>query len=159
MPRAASAIKSLALPAALAAAVGLAACATPVSKPMLSRAVMDARAHRDAAPSATCPDLASPFSIGFGFGEATLSDITNPPLETLARGLACHPQTAAIIIGQADGHGTTADQKVLAQGRAQAVTDYLQAHSIAPQRLAMQVEGKAPAGDPRLVVMAEGRRW
>jgi outer membrane protein OmpA-like peptidoglycan-associated protein len=150
----------LALPAVLAAAASLAGCATPHSQPVLSHAVMDARAHLDASRTAACPAPASPTSIGFGFGEASLGDTANTPLERLATTLTCRPQVSALIVGEADGHGTAEDQKKLAQSRAQAVSDYLSAHGVAARRLAMQVEGKAPpAGEARMIVMAEGRRW
>jgi outer membrane protein OmpA-like peptidoglycan-associated protein len=146
--------------APLIAAAGLCACTTPHSQPTLSKAVVDARAHKDVGVAAVCPPLASPTLVGFGFGQATIADTSEPALQTIAKTLACHPQATALVVGQADGHGTSAEQTQLATGRVQSVVTYLTAHAVAPSRLTQQVEGKAPAaGDQQLIVLAEGRRW
>jgi outer membrane protein OmpA-like peptidoglycan-associated protein len=145
---------------ALAAAGGLAGCVTHTAQPMLSRAVVDARAHRDVDKVATCGPLTSPVSVGFAFGENHLNDLAAPALGQAGQDLACHPEAAALVVGQADGHGTQAEQHQLAQDRVDAVVKDLETRGVAPARLQTQVEGKAPAGDARrLVVLAEGRRW
>jgi outer membrane protein OmpA-like peptidoglycan-associated protein len=150
----------LRLSTALIAAAALAACTTPRSQPAPSKAVADARAHRDVAPDAGCPTLVSPASVGFAFNESTIADIATPALESVTRMLACHPQATALIVGDADNHGTDAEQHKLAQARVQAVSGYLTAHGVAAARLGQQVGGKAPAGGGnQLIVMAEGRRW
>lgn len=145
--------------AAVLLAAGLTACTTPHAKPTLSAAVVDARAHRDIAPE-TCNPLASPLSVAFPFGESQVNELTAPALESAGKLLACHPQAGAIVVGQADGHGTAQDQHALANARVQAVVQELQRRGVAAGRLQTQVEGAAPTGDDnRLVVLAEGRRW
>ena len=151
---------SLVSPSLVAVALALSGCMTERSNPAESRAVVEARAHRDAGRDAACGPLASPVSIGFAFGEPALSELAKPALETASRQLACHSDAAALVVGQADGHGTAAEQHQLAQARAEAVAGDLRARGVAAARLQTQVEGSAPAGDDkRLVVLAEGRRW
>jgi outer membrane protein OmpA-like peptidoglycan-associated protein len=146
--------------AAAALALGLAGCVTHASKPVLSRAVLDARAHRDVDRTAVCGALTSPVSVGFAFGEPALSELAIPALEGAGQQLACHPEAAVLVVGQADGHGTPAEQHQLAQARTEAVAQDLRARGVAAGRIQTQVEGDLPAGDARrLVVLAEGRRW
>lgn len=154
----------LALVPALAATATLAGCLTSHSTPAESRAVIDALNHKDvkAAQAAACPDLTSPQSVGFGFDDASLKDVAMESLNATSAALNCHPQLQAIVVGAADGHGTAAEQRTLAQNRAQAVADYLHAHGIAPARVQTEVltQDKPPAGDAQhLIVLAEGRRW
>lgn len=150
----------LALGIALGAALGLAGCLTPRVKPAPSKAVAEARAHRATPAPVVCPEPASPLSVGFGFGDAALGELTAQAMDQAGRTLACHPQLTALIVGQADGHGTEADRKALAQGRARAVAQALESRGVAAARLSVQVEGTAPAGDAgRMVILAEGRRW
>lgn len=148
-------------PLALAlTAVGLSGCLTPRVKPTPSQAVLAARAHRTPPPAAVCVPLASPLSVGFGFGESTLGDLAGPALQSAAQALSCHPEASAVVVGQADAHGTDADRRRLAQARADAVAAHLTAHGVAQARLQTQAEGTAPTGDAQhLVVLAEGRRW
>lgn len=146
--------------AVAAVAISLAGCVTHGVTPTLSKAVVEARSHRDVKATTACPDLAAPVSVGFAFGESGLSELATPVLEQVTRELACHPSEAAIIVGQADNHGTGAEQRQLAQARITAVTDYLRAHNVAAQRLQSQVTGEPPALDPqRIIILAEGRRW
>jgi outer membrane protein OmpA-like peptidoglycan-associated protein len=156
----------LRFPAALLAAAplacicALAACTTPHSQPTPSKAVAEARAHKDVTPEATCPALEPTASIGFPFENATIPDTAMPALEQATRMLACHPQVRAVVVGEADSHGTDAEQKKLSQSRIDAVISYLTTHGIAATRLTQQLEGKAPTpGDQQVVIMAEGRRW
>jgi outer membrane protein OmpA-like peptidoglycan-associated protein len=152
-------MRPFALPAAALLAAGLAAC-TPTVKPTLSQAVADARAHRNATAELGCTAMASPLSVGFGFGESQVSDLAAPALDSAGKLLACHPQASAVVVGQADGHGTAQDQRALAAARVQAVVQELQRRGVAADRVQSQAEGAAPAGDDnRLVIIAEGRRW
>ena len=143
------------------APLALAACTTPRAQPTPSKAVLEARARqKTSGPAAGCPQLSAPMSVGFGFGESTLSDVNAPDLATLATAMTCRPELTATIVGQADGHGTTADQAKLAEDRAHAVVEDLEKRDVAGERLKTQVQGTAPAADAdHLVVMAEGRRW
>jgi outer membrane protein OmpA-like peptidoglycan-associated protein len=153
-------LRAVLLAGLLAAATPLGGCASRRVEPTVSRAVLDARAHRDVARAAACTDLASPASVGFGFAEAKLADLATPDLQAIVTALACHPAARAVIIGAADAHGGESEQRALAAKRAAAVSDYLQAHGIAADRLSVQAKGPAPPGGPDLlVVMAEGRRW
>jgi peptidoglycan-associated lipoprotein len=149
---------------ALAAATALAGCTTPRVHPTPSRAVMEARAHKDVevAQANACPDASVRPRVGFGFDDASLKDVAMEPLETAAAALACHPDLKAVVVGGADQHGTEADRRKLAQARAQAVIDFLHAKGIASERMTSQValDDKPPAGDAgHMIVMAEGRRW
>jgi len=149
-----------ALALVLGLGLGLGGCVTHRSEPVASRAVLEARAHRGAPTPATCGALASPVSVGFAFGEPSLNEYAVPALESAGQQLACHPEVGVLVVGQSDGHGTVADQKTLAQARAEAVAKDLRARGVAAGRIQVQVEGAAPAGDARrLVVLAEGRRW
>lgn len=151
----------LSLVIVVSGALAASACFSTRVQPQPSKAVIEARARGHAGQAASaCPDLASPVSVGFAFGEGALSDLDAPALGDLAAALACHPGMGALIVGQADGHGTPADQAKLAAARAQAVADDLKKRGVAPDRLATQAQGTAPAGDARRqVVLAEGRRW
>jgi outer membrane protein OmpA-like peptidoglycan-associated protein len=143
-----------------ALALALAGCVTPGAKPAVSRAVLDARAHRNVEAAAACAPLASPVSVGFAFAEPGLNELATPALENAGQQLACHPEAAVLVIGQADLHGTAAEQQALAQVRAEAVAKALRSRGVAPARIQVQAEGTVPAGDARrLVVLAEGRRW
>jgi len=145
---------------ALILGAGLAGCVTHRVQPTLSKAVVEARKHKDVEATTACPDLAAPISVGFAFGESGLSELATPALEQVTKELACHPGEPALIAGQADNHGTDAEQRQLAQARVTAVMDYLRAHNVAPARLQTQVMGTPPGLDPqRIVVLAEGRRW
>ncbi|MDB5418167.1 MAG: OmpA family [Phenylobacterium sp.] len=145
--------------AAFAAAAGLGGCTHSVDA-TLSRAVVDARAHRDVTHTAACPALSSPVSVGFAFSESSLNELAAPALESAGLQLTCHPQVSALIVGQSDGHGTDAEQRQLAQTRAEAVAQDLRGRGIVAGRLQTQVQGTAPEGDAgRLIVLAEGRRW
>jgi outer membrane protein OmpA-like peptidoglycan-associated protein len=146
--------------AVLAAALTASACMTPHSTPTPSKAVAEARAHKDVTPEATCPPLEPSVSVGFPFEDPAIPDTAMPVLQTLAKTLACHTQVRAVVVGAADAHGTPEAQKKLAQARIQAVIGYLSAHGIAAARFTQQVEGKPPTpGDQQIVIMAEGRRW
>jgi outer membrane protein OmpA-like peptidoglycan-associated protein len=160
-------VRSLAMmraaPLLLAATLALSACVTHRVEPTLSRAVIDARARKDVPTAASvCGPLSSPASVGFGFGEAALSDLATPAVEQAAQQLACHPQIGAIVAGRGDGHGTAQEQLKLAGDRANAVAAALKARGVAAGRISLDIsaDAKPPAGDAaHLVVMAEGRRW
>jgi outer membrane protein OmpA-like peptidoglycan-associated protein len=158
-------LRSLAVFPALVASGGLlCGCLTPQAKPVPSKAVAEALAHKDvqAVAASACPDLTSPQHVGFGFGDASLKDVAMEPLEATAASLTCHPALQAVVVGAADEHGTETEQKKLAQDRAQAVTDYLRSKGVAAGRMQTEVrlEGEPPTGDAQhLIVLAEGRRW
>jgi outer membrane protein OmpA-like peptidoglycan-associated protein len=157
-----SSIRSLALglAPALIASASLAACATRAEKPVLSQAVVEARAHRNATAEAACAPLASPVSVTFAFGEAQLNELAVPALAAAGKLLTCHPEATAVIVGQADVHGTDQEQATLARARAQAVAEDLRSRGVGAGRLQTQAQGKPPAGDDNhLVILAEGRRW
>lgn len=144
----------------LAAMLAVSGCMTPRSTPVPSRAVADARAHKDVTPEATCPDLEPTVSVGFPFNESAVPDTAFPVLQRTTRALACHPQIHGVVVGEADAHGTPEDQKKLSQARIEAVIAYFTAHGVAATRFSRQVQGKAPTpGDQQMVIMAEGRRW
>jgi len=146
--------------AVLAAALTASACMTAHTQPTPSKAVAEARAHKDVTPEALCPALAPTASVGFPFEDAAIPDTAIPVLESLTRTLTCHPQVRAIVVGEADAHGTDEAQRKLSQDRIQAVIGYLSAHGVAAARFSQQVQGKAPTpGDQQMVIMAEGRRW
>jgi outer membrane protein OmpA-like peptidoglycan-associated protein len=149
---------------ALAAALGLSGCITHRVTPTLSRAVIDARAHKDVtdARNAACAPLASPMRIAFAFGEPQLSELATPAVESVGQQLACHPGVAAVVAGRADGHGTPQEQLKLAADRANAVAAALKARGVSAGRISLDIQpdAKPPTGDAtHLVVMAEGRRW
>lgn len=159
-PRGRTAAQALTAVAIAAAALGLSGCLTARVKPTPSAAVLEAREHREKPAPVACPAIDAPISVGFGFGEATLSDLATPSVAEAAQLLACHPQASALVVGQADAHGTPDEQKALAEGRAEAVVAALRARGVAPARLATQTQGTPPAAEVgRVVVLAEGRRW
>jgi outer membrane protein OmpA-like peptidoglycan-associated protein len=150
------------LPSALllAAALGLSGCLTTEAKPKPSQAVLDARAHKDVDAVAKCGDLVSPISVGFGFGEGSLSELAAPNVDQARQALACHPDANVVIVGQADGHGTEQEQTQLAHNRAEVVAEALRSRGVSAGRLKTQTQGTAPSGDAQhLVILAEGRRW
>ena len=153
----------LRLALACIAAAGLAGCFTPHSKPKLSQAVIDARAHRDAPARPACPqtplDMVSPVQVGFAFDDAKLGDDIAQPLIAPTQWLACHPGTAVVIRPEADAHGTEAEQNALARARAEAVRDYLSAHGVAAGRIRLLARGQGEPRGEHLLVRAEGRRW
>jgi len=149
------------LPILLLAATAAAGCTTKV-KPTLSKAVVEARKGQDVAnaAAAACGPLTSPVLVTFGFQEGALTDLSMGAVNDAGQQLACHPEAAAVIVAQADGHGTDAELKALATRRAQAVSAALTARGVPATRIVTQIQGNPPAGDARhLIVQAEGRRW
>jgi outer membrane protein OmpA-like peptidoglycan-associated protein len=153
---------SLAL-AWIAAAASLAGCMTPHSKPHLSQAVLDARAHRDVPPSPACPAAplseVSPVQLGFPFDKAATDTAMTGQLDKAARWLACHDDTSVAIKPDADAHGTPAEQDALAASRAAVVRDYLAAHGIAPSRIRVLARTAPEPSGNVFLIRAEGRRW
>lgn len=148
---------------ALIGAAALAACTTPVAKPVLSQAVIDARAHRDVPQEGACPetplDSVSPLFVGFPFSEYKMDATLSQPVSEPARWIACHTATPIAIKPDADSHGTDAEQDALAQRRAEAVRNYLIAHGVAAQRIRVLRRNEAAPGGQVFVINAEGRRW
>jgi len=155
--------RSRAALACLAAAVALAGCFTPQSKPKPSQAIAEARARHNAPAGSACPQTplaaASPVAIGFGFGDASLSDYLRQPLGEAARWLACHPAVPVLIKPDADGHGADAEQDALARKRAETVRAELVARGVAAQRISVLGRKQAEPAGEHLLVRAEGRRW
>lgn len=152
--------RAAAFVALAAAALGLSGCLTARVKPTPSAAVIEAREHRERHAPPPCAAIDGPVSIGFGFGESAINELALPSVTEAAQLLTCHPAVTALIVGQADVHGTEAEQRKLAQDRANAVAAALAERGVAPGRLATQAQGTAPSGDAaHLVVLAEGRRW
>jgi outer membrane protein OmpA-like peptidoglycan-associated protein len=147
----------------LAAAGALAGCMTKHTKPQLSRAVIDARAHRDAPTVAACPQgeltALSPVLVGFAFNESELTESLRRPLATPAKWLACHPATAAVIKPDADNHGPDSDQDALAQARGEGVKAYLVAQGVAADRITVLRRGATEPAGGIFLIRAEGRRW
>lgn len=147
----------------LVAALGLAGCTTPRAKPALSAAVADARAHRNAPRGPTCAQeplaAVSPVTIGFAFNEAELTDSMARALTEAGGWLACHPEAAATVLPDADGHGSEADQDGLARRRADAVKSYLVRAGVAAERVQILGRAAAPPTAEVFLIRAEGRRW
>jgi len=148
---------------ALIGAVALAACTTPVAKPQLSQAVIDARAHRDVPPEGVCPETplkdVSPLFVGFPFGEYKMDGALSVTVSEPARWIACHTATPIVIKPDADTHGTDAEQDTLAQRRAEAVRNYLIAHGVAAERIRILRRNEAAPTGQVFLITAEGRRW
>ena len=149
--------------AALLAAAGLTGCMTPRAEPELSQAVLDARAGRNAPASQGCAQqpltAVSPATVGFAFNEAKAPDALPRALAAPVLWLACHPQAAAAILPDADGHGGPAEQDDLARRRAEAVRDYLAGQNIPAARIQILRRGAAEPKGEVVVIRAEGRRW
>ncbi len=149
--------------ACLAAALALSGCLTPHAKPQTSQAVLDARAHRDAPPTAACPQTAlsavSPLQLTFVYNGSELDGTSAEPLAQAARWLACHPQTPVVIEPDGDGHGSEADQNALARRRAEVVANYLAPHGVSEARIRILARAAAAPGGGVFLVRAEGRRW
>jgi outer membrane protein OmpA-like peptidoglycan-associated protein len=147
---------------ALIGAAALAACTTPVAKPVLSQAVIDARAHRDIPPEGACPTSAlkdvSPLFVGFPFGEYKMDGPLSETVAEPARWIACH-STPIVIKPDADTHGTDVEQDTLARRRAEGVRNYLIAHGVAAGRIRILRRNEAAPTGQFFVINAEGRRW
>src|SRR3954454_22521572 len=121
-----------ALAASLVCAAALAGCLTPHVKPTLSQAVVQARAGAGQK-AAACPTDAlasvSPVDVGFGFDDATLSEVGRQRLAAAAHWLSCNPKVPVVIAPNADRHGDAAHQADLASRRAQAVTAELRSQA------------------------------
>lgn len=146
--------------AALVLALPLAACFTPRVEPKVSQAVLDARAHRNLAPTGCDASAApSPLSTGFAFNETALSPGARDALDLAAHWLGCHPQALAVVKGAADAHGTPAEQAALANRRVDAAVGYLTAHGVQSARIRrLGSTDPEPAGE-HLLILAEGQRW
>jgi outer membrane protein OmpA-like peptidoglycan-associated protein len=144
-------------------ALALGGCLTSHSRPQVSQAVLDARAHRNTPTAAACPQTPlaslSPLMVGFAFGASQLPDLQGNPLADTPRWLDCHPSTAVVVKPDADGLGTDAEQDALARRRADAVVAYLTGRGVAPARLQVLPRGGAEPAGEHLLVLAEGRRW
>lgn len=147
----------------IAAAAVLAGCTTPHVEPQQSQAVAEARARENAAPPPSCPQdplsAVAPVTVGFAFNETDLTEAMSLPLIDGARWIACHPGVRVIIKPDADTHGTEAEQDTLARRRAERVRDYLTAHGVTADRIAILPRGQAVPPGEVFLISAEGRRW
>jgi len=147
----------------IAAAAALAGCMTPVVEPQQSQAVMEARARENAPPPPACPQTplsaVAPVTVGFAFNDTQLTEAMSLPLVDGARWIACHPGVRVVIKPDADTHGTEAEQDALARRRAERVRDYLTAHGVAADRIAILARGQAAPAGEAFLINAEGRRW
>jgi outer membrane protein OmpA-like peptidoglycan-associated protein len=151
------------LAVSLVCAVALSGCLTPHAQPTLSQAVVQARAGAGQK-AAACPGDAlsaiSPVDIGFGFDDATVSEVGRTRLADAARWLACNPKVQVVVAPNADRHGEAAHQADLASRRAQAVIAELRgqgAKDVVIQTLARGVPD--PMTAPHLLITAKGRGW
>jgi peptidoglycan-associated lipoprotein len=152
-----------ALAVSLICAAALSGCLTPHVKPVLSQAVIQARAGASAKPAA-CPssDLStiSPVEVAFGFDEATVPEAGHRLLEAAARWLVCNPHVEVVIQPDADNHGDAAHLADLAQRRGQAVMDELRTLGAKDAVMRLLPRGGAdPVSAPHLVISAKGRGW
>jgi outer membrane protein OmpA-like peptidoglycan-associated protein len=152
-----------ALAASLACAVALAGCLTPHVKPALSQAVVQARAGAGQK-AAACPAEAlatvSPVEVGFGFDDATVSEVGRQRLAAAARWLACNPKVPVVIAPNADRHGDAAHQSDLASRRAEAVTAELRSQGAKDAVIQTLARGAPdPVTAPHLLITAKGRGW
>jgi outer membrane protein OmpA-like peptidoglycan-associated protein len=152
-----------ALAAGLVCAAALSGCLTPHVKPTLSQAVVQARAGAGQT-SAACPAEASstapPIDIGFGFDDATVSEVGRQRLAEAVRWLACNRQTQVVIAPNADRHGDAAHQDDLASRRAQAVVAELRSQGAKDAVIQTLARGAAdPVTAPHLLITAKGRGW
>jgi len=152
-----------ALAATLACAALLSGCLTHRVQPVLSKAVVEARASAGAKASAcTAGDLASlsPMDVGFAFDDAAITEAAQSRLAAAARWLSCNPKTEVVILPSADSHGDAAHLQDLAQRRAQAVQDRLRALGATGAVIHVLGRGAAdPVTAPHLVINAIGRGW
>jgi outer membrane protein OmpA-like peptidoglycan-associated protein len=152
--------------APLAAAVALCAtasllsgCLTQRARPPASAAVSEVRAARaQPAPTACAAISQGPILVGFGFGEAVITDYQQPALASIVAWAGCNPAAPIIIDGAADGHGTAAEQQVLSANRAKAVAAYLATHGVHNSTVVAAAGAPEPDG-PHMLVQAWGRRW
>ena len=151
-----------ALAASLLAAT-LAGCLTPHVKPVMSKAVVEARARAGAKPAACVASplvSVSPVDVGFGFDDATITEVGQRRLAVVARWLTCNPGVPVTISPDADNHGDEAHLKDLARRRAEAVQAQLRALGATAAVIHILPRGGPdPVTGPHLVVNAQGRGW
>lgn len=151
------------IPAAMLCATALSGCLTPAVKPVISQAVIQARAGANAK-AAACPtetvETLSPVIVAFGFDDAAVPEVGAARLATTARWLACNPGVEVVIAPDADNHGPAAKLNDLAQRRAQAVAERLRSLGATAATLRLLVRGAPdPVTAPHLVIKAQGRGW
>lgn len=143
--------------------LALAGCMTPQLSPQTSQAVLDARAHHDIPQAPACPqqplNAISPIQVGYPFNDSQLTEALKLPLAEPAKWLACHPATQAVIIPDADAHGTDAEQDALARARAEGVRNYLVASGVPERQIRILRRGETPPTGDLFFIRAEGRRW
>ncbi len=149
--------------AVLLLSASLAGCTTQRLAPPPSQAVLQARQARTAkAPACTPGGLAtiSPVELGFGFDQATISELGQQRLAAAARWLACNPGVEVVILPDADHHGDETHLTELASNRAKAAQDQLRALGATAPTIRILSRGAAdPVTAPHLVINATGRGW
>jgi outer membrane protein OmpA-like peptidoglycan-associated protein len=152
-----------ALAVALICAPALSGCLTPQIEPAPSAAVVQARAGAGVKAGACTPgglEAISPVEVGFGFDDATITDVGQRRLTAAASWLSCNPGVEVVIKPDADNHGDPAHLKDLAGRRAQAVADRLRALGATAAVIRLLPRGEAgSATAPHLLINAEGRGW
>jgi outer membrane protein OmpA-like peptidoglycan-associated protein len=148
---------------ALCAPLALSACLTPRAKVAPSAAVIEARKGAGKKPpscqQAQLADV-SPAMASFPFDDSLLDEEGQRAVRDVAGFLACHPQTAVVVLPSADKHGDAAHQKDLAARRAQAVLAALRDDGASKAVVHMLAMGAAdPQTAPHIVINAAGRGW
>lgn len=89
-----------------------------------------------------------PSNVSFDSGKYALKPALKPVLDSVATALINHPELRAVAIGYTDSTGNDAINQPLSLNRARAVTNYLAADGVSPNRLVAQGRGSAdPIGD------------
>jgi len=152
-----------ALAVGLACATALSGCLTPHAKPTTSKAILDARARvgaKTAACSGEALDAVSPVNVGFAFDDAAIDPAAQRRLAAAAKWLACNAGVEAVILPDADNHGSDAHMAELAQQRAVAVQAQLRTLGATSTVIHMLPRGgKDPVSAPHMLLLAEGRGW
>ena len=148
---------------ALCAPLALSACLTPRARPAPSAAIVEARkgVGKKVVPcqASQLADV-SPALASFPFDDSLLDEEGQQALRDVAGFLACHPQTAVVVLPSADKHGDAAHQKELASRRAQAVLAALRDDGATKAVVHMLAVGAAdPETAPHIVINAAGRGW
>lgn len=146
---------------------GLAACTTHV-KPQPSAAVLEMRrsaADESRAGGGGCVDPrdlgAEATVIPFGFLLADLDATAMRRIGTVAAWGRCAPGVRIVLTGEADNHGTPAEQADLVARRLAAIRQALTSAGVAGEGISVAVSAKDVPGDAgsALVLLGRGRGW
>ena len=146
---------------------GLGACTTQV-KVQPSAAILETRravAERAKAGGGVCVDPrdlgAEATVVPFGFLLADLDESAMRRIQTVAAWGRCAPANRIVLTGEADNHGTPAEQADLVARRMAAIRQALTAAGVADERISVAAQAKdVPAdGGAPLVLLGRGRGW